>query len=113
MGRKRRTISVTAVQSATPGAILNGDNSESGVRTLVQSTMFGKTEIDVEELAKNLKSFLDKIRDVLSAIPVAVGAFKVDTMTVDVEISAEGGISLLGTGGKIGGKGGLSLTFKR
>ena len=39
--------------------------------------------------------------------------FALYEIALHVEINAEGSLSILGTGGKLGGKGGMQLTFKR
>ncbi|HLY06537.1 MAG TPA: hypothetical protein VKR31_12390 [Rhizomicrobium sp.] len=70
-------------------------------------------EVPVDSLTGNLRDFLDKMDSVLASIPPVIGEFGVDTMTIDIEISAEGSVSLLGTGGKVSGKGGISLTLTR
>jgi hypothetical protein len=36
-----------------------------------------------------------------------------DSITVSAEITAEGSVGLLGTGGKLSGKGALTFTFTR
>ena len=38
---------------------------------------------------------------------------KLDEIEVTVEINGEGEVKLLGTGGKVGTKGGITLRFKR
>ena len=36
-----------------------------------------------------------------------------ETVSVTAEVSAKGKVSLLGSGGELGGKGGITFTFKR
>ena len=72
-----------------------------------------KAEVPVDSLADNLSGFLTKIGKVLETVPGTLGEFEIDTLTIDVEVTAEGAISLLGTGGKVTGKGGLTFTLKR
>jgi len=40
-------------------------------------------------------------------------SFVLHEITLHVEINAEGSLSILGTGGKLGGKGGMQLTFTK
>lgn len=39
--------------------------------------------------------------------------FVLHEISLHVEINAEGSLSILGTGGKLGGKGGMQLTFTK
>ncbi|WP_420839247.1 Pepco domain-containing protein [Bradyrhizobium zhengyangense] len=45
-------------------------------------------------------------------MPDSIGSFQVDALDIQLEITAEGQIGLLGTGGKLGGKGSLTLRLK-
>ena len=38
---------------------------------------------------------------------------QLNEVSLAVEITAEGGLSILGTGGKLGGKGGITLKFTK
>lgn len=77
------------------------------------SSSWTKTDVNTDELTKSLGGLLKSMDGVLSSLPAFIGEFRLDSMTLDVEISAEGSVSLLGTGGKLSGKGGISLTLKR
>ena len=76
---------------------------------------FGVTRVTIpaDDLATQVKDFLDAMSDVIMKAPPEVGGFKLDSLTISVEISAKGTLSLLGTGGEVGGKGGLTFTLKR
>jgi hypothetical protein len=41
------------------------------------------------------------------------GSLEVEELTLSLEVTAKGSVSLLGTGGELGGTGGISLTLKR
>ncbi len=69
--------------------------------------------IDVDKLEAEMQNFFGVMGKVIGSLSQEVGSYKVDTITVSAEVSAQGKVSLLGTGGEVGGKGGLSLTFKR
>src|ERR1700682_5727818 len=69
--------------------------------------------IPVEQLQEEVKSFLNAMDKVVGSIGTHVGSFEMDTITVSAEVNAKGKVSLLGSGGEMGGKGGLSFTFKR
>jgi hypothetical protein len=66
-------------------------------------------EIPIETIRKNLKAFCDSIGRSLQDIQ-EVGRFKLTEVTLSIEVSAEGGIQLIGTS-KVAGKGAITLTF--
>ena len=74
---------------------------------------YGYREVDKEELTKRLNDFLQTMREVIQSVPGVLGEFTLETLTITAEISTKGQVSLLGTGGEIGGKGGLTFTLKR
>jgi hypothetical protein len=70
--------------------------------------------VDTDKLRQNLSDFTAKLDHILGAIPRALGELSLDSITVSVEISAKGSVSLLGIGGaEVAGKGGISFTLQR
>jgi hypothetical protein len=70
--------------------------------------------LQVDVLAENVNLFLSQMDKVFARAPEEVaGKFKLAEFTVSAEISAKGGLSLLGTGGEVGGKGVLTFKFER
>ena len=67
------------------------------------------TELDTDRLKASLAGLSAQIGEVLSDIR-AVGDFKLKEVKVSVEISAEGGVALIGSA-KAGAKGAIELTF--
>jgi hypothetical protein len=65
--------------------------------------------IPVEKIAANLKQFCSAMNAVLLDVK-SVGGFRLSEITLQVEITAEGGIALVGTG-KAGASGAITLTF--
>jgi hypothetical protein len=51
--------------------------------------------------------------DPASVEPAKAKSLRLNQIKLTVEVNGEGGLSILGTGGKIGGKGGITLTFSR
>jgi hypothetical protein len=74
---------------------------------------FRKGQVSTKILGDNLQKFVAGLGAALANIPQALPQHRLDEIEVSVSISAEGGVSLLGTGGKAGAEGGLKLTFKR
>jgi hypothetical protein len=69
--------------------------------------------VSAEELQARLNTFMSTMDQVVTKLPPKVGGFALDSVTLVVEVSAKGTVSLLGTGGEIAGKGGLTFTLKR
>ena len=66
-------------------------------------------ELPTNLLRKNLNTVCQGVASVLSDVQ-KVGNFRLKEVTVQVEVTAEGGIELVGTA-KLGGKGAITLTF--
>lgn len=74
---------------------------------------YARGAVPVADLEDRLRAFVQSMRGVLHAIPEAVGAYRVEQIELRVEVSAKGTVSLLGSGGELGGSGGMTLTLKR
>ena len=48
---------------------------------------------------------------VLDGVPAAMGDYRLEQVQISAEVSAKGQLSLLGTGGELAGKSGLTFTF--
>ncbi|MEO0455854.1 MAG: hypothetical protein AAF152_04625 [Cyanobacteria bacterium P01_A01_bin.114] len=66
-------------------------------------------DIPVEKLRENLNNVCQGMAEALRDIK-KVGDFKLKEVEIQVEVSAEGGVELIGTA-KLGGKGAITLTF--
>ena len=71
-----------------------------------------QTKIPVDRLRAELEGITDALSKTLTSA-VKVGDFELDEVTFQVEISASGKVSLLGTGAEIGTKGAVELKFVR
>jgi hypothetical protein len=69
--------------------------------------------VSVETLGDNMQKFVAGLDTALNRVPSALVSYDLDKVEVSVSVSAEGSVSLLGTGGKAGMEGGLKLTFSR
>jgi hypothetical protein len=89
----------TAVRSyEAKGLFRGGDEAEVRLRNL-----------PVERLKENLQRLCQGFAAVLADIR-AVGSFRLKEVTLNVEVTAEGGFQLIGTA-TVGGKGAITLTF--
>jgi len=69
-------------------------------------------EISAEELKRQIGNLLTVVSDVFDQSRAETGIV-LDGVELSIEISSEGQISILGSGGKLEGKGGIKLSFKR
>ena len=76
-------------------------------------TKYGTGSIDPDVFQERLLAFLGSMDKALQKSPPTVGGFLVDSMSITLEVSAKGSISLLGTGGETGAKGGITFVLKR
>ena len=71
----------------------------------------GLAEIPVDTLRTNLKAATSSLAEAFRDIR-QVGDFQLSEVTVEVEVSAEGGVQFIGTA-KVAGSGSISLKFTR
>lgn len=72
--------------------------------------------VSTQKLEAEMSKFLQVVSNVFSNAEQQVSSksgLKLDEIEVTVEINGEGEVKLLGTGGKVGTKGGITLKFKR
>jgi hypothetical protein len=67
----------------------------------------------VGKLKGEMKGFLKAMREMLDEADPPESKIRLDEVELSVEINGEGQVSLLGTGGKAGGKGTMTFKFKR
>jgi hypothetical protein len=72
-----------------------------------------KVSLPADDLAANVRAFVGNIQGILENPPEDSGTFRVTSITVAAEISATGKLNILGTGGEITGKGGITFVFMR
>jgi hypothetical protein len=75
--------------------------------------VYGREEVEIEDLKDQLQKFLMDMQEVLHGLPERIGEFQIDSMDISVEVSTKGTVSLMGIGGELGGKGGITFTLKR
>jgi hypothetical protein len=67
--------------------------------------------VPAEKLRSNFEELVKALAKTLT-MPDSIGSFEVEALDIELELTAEGQIGLLGTGGKVGGKGSLTLRLK-
>lgn len=85
---------------------------------MAQPGFFGRmverrAQISPDTLKQNLNKFLDSMGGAMAGIPGTLAGFELDEIELSLEVGAEGEIGLLGTGGKLSGKGSITLKLKK
>ena len=66
-----------------------------------------------ETLRDSLRKFMSSLEEALQGTPINVAGYEVEELQLALEVTAKGSVALLGTGGEVGGKGGITLTLRR
>jgi hypothetical protein len=85
-----------------------------GVGTIEQLARPG-VPVRVEKLEQGMTEFLQVMGRVISHAKQSAGelaGMELDEIELSVEVNGEGQLSLLGSGGKVGSKGAMTLRFK-
>lgn len=114
MKSARRTVlvSVDAEQEArtvglrSTGQAEDADQAQGGGRLVPR-------ELDAEALEDNVSEFFESVAGLLHKASETIGDFRIKEFTVSAEVTADGKISLIGVGGGVAAKGGLTFTFER
>ena len=95
-------------------ATFRGNPFAKGVASAVGATK--AVPVSTQKLEAEMSKFLQIVSKLFSRAEKQVNpqsGLKLDEIEVSVEINGEGEVKLLGTGGKVGSKGGITLRFKR
>jgi hypothetical protein len=87
------------------GGVLNGSTS-------VELATRRRVPISSDRLKQELTDFLQVTEEVFAEATQRSSGMRLDEVEVEVEVNAEGQVSLFGTGGRVGGKGAIRLKFK-
>jgi hypothetical protein len=71
-----------------------------------------RISLDAQALKTQMESMLAIVNDLFSEVDASTG-LRLDEVELSVEISAEGQLSIIGNGGKLGNTGGIKLKFTR
>ncbi|MEL4895618.1 Pepco domain-containing protein [Crocosphaera sp. Alani8] len=86
-----------------------------GSRSEITTEIVGiqRTEIELEKLKAEMKGFIGAMREILDEADPPNSQMRLEEVELSVEVNGEGKVSLLGIGGKAGGKGAMTFKFKR
>jgi hypothetical protein len=106
----QETVSVTGERS---GEDVGGGFGEAGLVEQVKTLAKRKrVSLDAQALKAQISSMLAIMDEVFSEANTRTG-LRLDEVELSVEINAEGQISIVGNGGKLGNSGGMTLKFTR
>jgi hypothetical protein len=89
-----------------------GGGFGSSVVNQARKTLTQRVRVDAEDLKREIGNLLVVVGDVFDQARNETG-LSLEEVELSIEVSSEGQISILGSGGKIGGTGGIKLSFKR
>jgi hypothetical protein len=113
------TSETSTVRGARDSRDMGGIIGRKTAEEIVLTTEKGKVVIskrkpvEVTKLKEQMKGFLQAMREMLDEADEPDSKIQLDEVEVSVEINGEGQVSLLGIGGKAGGKGSMTFKFKR
>ena len=120
MGKEPGIWVLTDVEATETVEVAEGGRSGEDVgggfgSAVVQQTrksLTQRVQISAGDLKRQIGELVGVVGDVFDQTS-AESRVQLDVVELSIEISSEGQVSILGSGGKIGGRGGVKLTFKR
>jgi hypothetical protein len=111
---------VTEVAASETVEVIEGGRSSedvgggfgTGAVQAVRKSLTQRVQISADELKRQIGNLLAVVGDVFDQTQAESGIV-LEGVELSIEISSEGQISILGSGGKLEGKGGIKLSFKR
>jgi hypothetical protein len=89
------------------------DRTERALFRRSEEYKVGRGEIRVDEFRSRVAVFLAAMREVVEGLETAAGEYQLAEVQITAEVSAKGHLSLLGAGGELAGKGGMTFTFRK
>ncbi len=119
-GKQEPLWFVTEIEAAQTVEVAEGGRGSEDVgggfgSSLVQQTrkiLTQRVRVDAEDLKREIGNLLTVVGDVFDQARNEAG-LSLEEVELSIEVSSEGQISILGSGGKLGGSGGIKLSFKR
>ena len=104
------TVEVEGRRSSTDRG--GGFGAPETLETTRTVTRRKRVSLDAQALKTQMESMLAIVNDLFSQADASTG-LRLDEVELSVEISAEGQLSIVGNGGKLGNTGGIKLKFTR
>jgi hypothetical protein len=103
------------VQGGSPSGDREGAVRGNPFNSPIEPGKSSRVAVRADQLEQGVTAFLQVMGGVLRQAKqnaVALGEMELDEIELSVEVNGEGQLSLLGSGGKVGGKGAMKLKFK-
>jgi hypothetical protein len=104
------TVEIEGRRSSTDRG--GGFGTPETIETTRTVTRRKRVSLDAQALKTQMESMLAIVNDLFSQADASTG-LRLDEVELSVEISAEGQLSIIGNGGKLGNTGGIKLKFTR
>jgi hypothetical protein len=78
-----------------------------------QPSARNRHQVSAQTLQQNMTEFLSVVESAFEKAEQSQVKMQLEEVELVVEVNANGQVSLLGTGGELGGKGAITLKFKR
>lgn len=102
---------VTTVEGGRGSEDVGGGFGSSAVQA-VRKSLTQRVRISADELKQQIGNLLSVVGDVFDQARTDTG-LSLEEVELSIEVSSEGQVSILGSGGKLEGRGGITLSFKR
>jgi hypothetical protein len=89
-----------------------GGGFGAGVVQETRKIITRRVQIDADDLKREIGNLIAIVGDVFDQA-VRESGLSLEEVELSIEVNSEGQISIFGSGGKIGGSGGIRLSFKR
>jgi len=103
--------------------IITSDDDESGskagydtgasYRGIEPPSGRNRHQVSAQTLQQNMTEFLSVVESAFEKAEQSQAKMQLEEVELVVEVNGKGQVSLLGTGGELGGKGAITLKFKR
>lgn len=95
-----------------PGSKAGFDTGAS-YRGIQPSSGRNRHQVSAQTLQQNMTEFLSVVESAFEKAEQSQAKMQLEEVELVVEVNGKGQVSLLGTGGELGGKGAITLKFKR
>ena len=111
------TEDITPIDGRRDGSVDRGGGwgeatTRGPIETITQSFKRKRTPLDAQALKTQMKGLLAVVNELFDEATTSTG-LQLNEVELSVEINAEGQLSLVGNGGKLGNSGGITLKFVR
>ncbi len=110
---KKVSIPKGAKSSEDVGGLLSDLSEFDNIPEVGVEVVESVQPVEVDKLKREMKAFLLAMREILAEAEAPNSKMQLEEVDLSVEINGEGQVRLLGIGGKAGGKGAMTLKFKR